>query len=132
MRGLFSREVGAFTHDARQALADTAALAGPIALLVHSADAIDPHAGGNCLISGPEADNMTLGAPHPGADDNLQIAVFSSTPYTHTLTAEGLLQTGSSGDSVLMFARFPGAGLVLRAWKGKWQLVSSNGITATS
>lgn len=71
----------------------------------------------------------TLAAPTTGTDDGLIIAVTSATANAHTLTATGLFQTGASAVNLATFAAFAGAGLVVRAYLAKWQVVSSVGIT---
>jgi len=71
----------------------------------------------------------TLAAPTAGTDDAVTIQVISSTAFAHTITATGLLQTGSANVNVATFAAFAGAGLTLRAYNGKWMVVASTGIT---
>jgi hypothetical protein len=71
----------------------------------------------------------TLAAPTAGTDDGLMITLTSGTAFSHTLTATGLLNTGSASVNVATFAAFAGAGLVLMAYNGKWNVISATGIT---
>jgi len=72
---------------------------------------------------------LTLAAPTVGTDDGVVISIVSSTAFAHTLTATGLLQTGSASVNVATFAAFAGAGLTLKAYNGLWLVTSSVGIT---
>ncbi len=71
----------------------------------------------------------TLAAPTAGTDDGVEISIISATANAHTLTATGLLQTGTANVNVATFAAQAGAGLTLRAYNGKWQVVAAVGIT---
>lgn len=94
-----------------------------------SADAIPPHVSASYIITRAGVDAMTLAAPTAVVDDGLAISISSSTANAHTLTATGLLQTGSANVNVATFAAQPGAGLNLVAYNGKWIVKSSVGIT---
>lgn len=72
---------------------------------------------------------LTLAAPTAGVDDGVVITVTSSTANAHTLTATGLLQTGTASVNVATFAAQAGAGVTLMAVNGKWNVISSVGIT---
>jgi len=76
---------------------------------------------------------LTLAAPVAGStgsgQDGTQIYFFSTTAYAHTITATGLLQTGSASVNVATFAAYAGASLELVAYNGKWLVLSSNAIT---
>src|SRR5579872_1774030 len=65
-------------------------------VLSGSTDAIPPHAPGTYVVNSPGVDAMTLTAPTPTTDDNTIIVVTSNTANAHTITATGLLQTGSA------------------------------------
>jgi hypothetical protein len=54
---------------------------------------------------------------------------MSQTANAHTITATGLLNTGSASVNVATFAAFAGANVVLMAFNGKWNVISSVGIT---
>jgi hypothetical protein len=72
---------------------------------------------------------LTLAAPVATTDDGKIIRILSTTAFAHTLTATGLLQTGSANVNVATFAAFAGATLSLMAYQGKWCVLSSNAIT---
>jgi hypothetical protein len=72
---------------------------------------------------------LTLAAPTAGTQDGTEIQIISNTAFAHTLTATGLLQTGTASVNVATFAAFAGAGLVLVAYQGKWNVTSSVAIT---
>lgn len=91
--------------------------------------AVDPHSGGSYIITKAGVAALTLAAPTAVVDDGVTISIISGTAFAHTLTATGLLQTGSANVNLATFAAFAGAGLTLRAYNAKWQVVSSIGIT---
>lgn len=71
----------------------------------------------------------TLAAPTAGIQDGAIIVLTSSTANAHTLTATGLLQTGTASVNLATFAAQAGAGLTLMAYNGKWIVLASVGIT---
>lgn len=71
---------------------------------------------------------MTLAAP-VAADEGRTIEIQSDYAAAHTLTATGLLKTGSASVNVATFGAFPGANIKLRAHGVLWHVVSSNAIT---
>jgi hypothetical protein len=87
-----------------------------------------PVTGGNYVITAASAQALTLAAP---TTNGTTITITSATAFAHTLTATGLLQTGSAAVNVATFAAFAGASLTLVAYNGKWQVRSSTGITFT-
>lgn len=99
----------------------------PTALSVNGA--IPPHVGHVYVITKAGVLADTLAAPTAGTDDGLEITVTSNTANAHTITATGLLQTGSASVNVATFAAFAGAGLTLMAYQGKWNVIASVGIT---
>jgi hypothetical protein len=105
-----------------------------ITVLSGSADAVNPYNanGNNYIVNTAGVDAMTLAAPISGTDDNLTVAIYSNTANAHTLTSTGNIQSGAAGTGVLTFAAHAGAGVVLRAYQGKWQIIGANGITVTS
>lgn len=92
-------------------------------------DAINPHSEANYIVTGSAVDAMTLAAPTSGIDDGVEIFVSSNTAYAHTITATGLLQTGATYVNVATFAAHPGAGVRLKAYAGKWNVMYANAIT---
>ncbi len=86
------------------------------------------------LITNAAVTALTLAAPVAGAQntggqDYMTLEVISSTGYAHTLTATGLLQTGSASVNLATFAAYAGANLTLMAFNGKWIVISAVGIT---
>lgn len=81
------------------------------------------------VVTDASAASLTLAAPVSGAQDGLVIAVTSATAAAHTITATGLLNTGSSAVNEATFAAFAGANLILQAYGGHWMVVSSVGVT---
>lgn len=84
---------------------------------------------GNYVITKAGVLADTLAAPTAGIQDGVIIVLNSSTANAHTLTATGLLQTGTASVNVATFAAQAGAGLVLQAFNGKWIVLSAVGIT---
>jgi hypothetical protein len=101
----------------------------PLALTANGA--INPHASANYIITKAGVLAATLAAPTAGTDDGVTITITSSTAFAHTLTATGLLNTGSAAVNLATFAAFAGAGLTLQAFNGTWNILSSVGITFT-
>jgi hypothetical protein len=91
--------------------------------------AIPPHVSHNYVITAASAEALTLAAPTATTDDGVLIALMSNTAYAHTLTATGLLNTGSASVNTATFAAYAGAGLTLMAYQGKWIVQYANGIT---
>ena len=102
-------------------------LAAPTILLVSGA--IPPSQAAYYLINKAGVLVDTLAAPIAGTDDYKRITIQSLTANAHTLTATGLLQTGSSAVNLATFAANAGAGLTLMAYQGLWYVQSSVGIT---
>ena len=90
-----------------------------------------PVIAGSYVITAPSAAALTLAAPIAGTQDGLTISIVSATAFAHTITATGLLQTGSAAVNVATLAAFAGAGVTLRAYNGKWQVTASVGATFT-
>lgn len=91
--------------------------------------AIPPHTPATYVITKAGVLADTLAAPTATTDDGLIIVVTSSTANAHTITATGLLQTGTASVNLATFAAQPGAGLTLMAYQGKWNVLGSVGIT---
>jgi hypothetical protein len=106
------------------------AFQSPITTLSGSADAISFHTNNNnFMITSTVVDAATIAAPVSGADDNLSVNIYSSTAHAHTVTSTGNLSTGSANVNKATFAAFAGAGVTLRAYQGKWQVVGTTGVT---
>lgn len=99
-----------------------------------SADALPNHVSGTIVVETAGVDAMTLAAPRVGAQQNggdsgRVITIISNSANAHTITATGLLKTGSASVNVATFAAFAGASLTLRASAGLWYVLASNAIT---
>lgn len=122
---VFPLNQGAFTRDNINAL-----LAGDF--VIHSANgAINPSLPGRRLITKAGVAALTLAAPVSGLDDGKLIQFFSTTANAHTITATGLLKTGSAAVNVATFGAFPGASLTLMAYQGLWYVAEQNAVTFT-
>jgi hypothetical protein len=145
-RGMANHGGGSYDQSSMQDIVDGDALQGPVTKLFGVAatpDVINPHVAGNYMIESGAVDPITLAAPFPGGpatlqssgaiggDDNLSIAIFSDTLFAHTVTATALFANGTALKTTATFAAFKGAGMILRAWNGVWQVVSSTGVTFT-
>lgn len=130
-RGIQNHSGGAYDGAAQQDIMDGDALQGGITTLTGSADAINPNVAGNYIVKTAGVDAMTLAAPRVGLDDNLSIAIYSDTTNAHTITATSLFANGTALKTTATFAAFRGAGLVLRAFNGVWQVVASTAVTFT-
>src|SRR6267142_227007 len=86
--------------------------------------AIDPSTGATYLITKAGVLADTLAAPVSVTDDGKIIKITSNTANAHTLTATGLLNTGSASVNLATFAAFAGAGLTLMAVRGKWNVLA--------
>lgn len=98
-------------------------------LLSGSTDAISPNISADYMITTAGVDAMTLAAPTAIVDDEKTIVLSSSTANAHTLTATGLLKTGTASVNVATFAAQAGAGLTLKAYNAKWYVTAAVGIT---
>ncbi len=134
-RGLFNHSGGSFDIAEMLDLVQTDPYqSATITVLTGTTDVINPYNpfGNNYIVNTGSADAMTLAAPVSGTDDGLCVSIVSNTAQAHTLTSTGNLQTGASGTGVLTMAADAGCTILLRAYKGKWQLIGSTGITVTS
>lgn len=91
--------------------------------------AIPAHTGHTYVITKAGVLADTLAAPTAGTDDGIEITITSDTANAHTLTATGLLDTGTASVNLATFAAFKGAGLTLMAFNGRWKVLSAVGIT---
>jgi hypothetical protein len=111
-------------------LAILANVPGAIQGLLSASGAVGPHApGATYLITKAGVAALTLAAPTVGVDDFTVINLISTTAYAHTLTATGLLQTGSASVNVATFAAHAGASIRLMAYNGLWYVLAQNTIT---
>lgn len=74
---------------------------------------------------------MTLAAPVVTVDDGKEITVTSNTAFAHSITATGLLQTGTSSVNSITFPALAGASVTLMAYQGKWNVISQGSGTYT-
>lgn len=99
-------------------------------LQVISADgAVAPRTPATYVVTKAGVAAMTLAAPTATTDDGLIICITSNTANAHTLTATGLFQCGTASVNLATFAAQKGAGLTIMAYQGKWNVLSSVGIT---
>jgi hypothetical protein len=134
-RGVFGTAGGVYGQSEQLQIVHTDPLqSSVIIVLTGTADVINPYQpqGNNYIVNTGSADAMTLVAPVATVDDGLTIAIFSNTAFAHTLTSTGNIQTGGTATGVLTFAAHAGAGILLRAYQGKWQIVGNNLVTLTS
>lgn len=106
-----------------------ATLQSPFPQALTTNGAIPPHVGHTYVITKAGVLADTLAAPTATTDDGIEIIVTSATANAHTITATGLLQTGTASVNVATFAAQKGAGLTLMAYQGVWQVMASVGIT---
>jgi hypothetical protein len=91
--------------------------------------AIPPHVGHTYVITKAGVAALTLAAPTATTDDGIEITVTSNTANAHTVTATGLFQCGTAAVNLATFAAQAGAGFTAMAYQGKWNILSSVGIT---
>lgn len=125
---------GAFTPPGLQQLQDVFEPKQPYLKFITADGAVDPHTADTYVVTKAGVAAMTLAAPTAGTyvtggDDGKIITITSNTANAHTLTATGLLQTGTASVNVGTFAASAGAGLTLMAYNGKWNVISAVGIT---
>lgn len=102
----------------------------PWQVLSGSADAIPPNLSASFIVNGaPGVDAMTLAAPTALIDDGKTLLFSSGSANAHTITAAGLLETGTASVNLATFAAQKGAGVTLRAYNAKWQVLAAVGIT---
>ena len=85
--------------------------------------------GGTYIITATGVAALTLAAPTAGVQDDMTIRIASVTAHAHTVTATGLLLTGSASVDEATFAAHAGAGLTLMAYQGDWVVVAANAVT---
>lgn len=102
--------------------------------VISASGAVSPHApGGTFVITKAGVAALTLAAPTVGGpgtgDDGTFLDITSASANAHTLTATGLLNTGSAFVNVATFNAQAGASLSLMAYNGLWQVMAANGIS---
>lgn len=97
--------------------------------VLSASGAVSPHQPAWYVITDAGVAALTLAAPTATVDDGVILVFTSNTAEAHTITATGLLQTGTASVNVATFAAEAGASLTLMAYQGKWNVISSNGIT---
>lgn len=73
---------------------------------------------------------MTLAAP-PKNQDGTRLTITSNSAFAHTVTATGLLNTGTATVNLATFAAFAGATLSLVALGGKWNVTGAVAVVLT-
>ena len=101
----------------------------PAMQALSASGAVPPHVPHDYVVTKAGVAALTLAAPTATTDDGVTITITSNSAYAHTLTATSLLQTGTASVNVATFAAYAGAGLTLIAYQGKWNVISSVGIT---
>ena len=97
--------------------------------LVSVDGAINPQISSTNFITKVGSANLTLAAPIITTNDGNIIRFVSVSPYVHTLSAIGLLQTGTAAVNYVTFNVNPGSSVTLQAYQGKWIVIASNQVT---
>jgi hypothetical protein len=128
---------GAYSRDSQEDLVQSDAFHGGPEVLSGTTDAIAfpyvptfPQSSTNFIIATAGVDAITLAAPRNPNDDNQSVAIYSDTANAHTVTMpSALFATGAGLHSLATFAAQRGAGMLLRAYNGTWQVIASSGVT---
>jgi hypothetical protein len=120
---------GTYSQLAQDDLVRTDSFQDGITELSGTTDALDGHKHGNYVIKTGSADAITLGVPTAGVDDGRSVNIFSDTLFAHTVTLpSAAFATGAATvKTIATFPAFRGAGLVLRAYNGTWQVIGNTG-----
>lgn len=103
---------------------------GPVPLVIVSGNqAIPANTSATYVVTKGSICAMTLAAPTVTTSDGVEITITSNTAFAHTLTATGLLQTGSASINQANFGAFAGCTIRLMAYQGKWNVISVNVVT---
>lgn len=94
--------------------------------VISASGAISPFVPNTYVITKAGVAAMTLAAPAAGVDDGNLIEIISATAFAHTVTATGLLQTGTAFVNSVTFPAQAGASIGLMAYQGKWILQYGN------
>lgn len=148
-RGIGARsQGGTYSQDAQQDIIDCDCFQAPITLLSGTTDALTPPSqlGGpgsgpsvgaptlNYVVKTAGVDAMTGVAPRAGLDDGVTMAIVSDTANAHTITfSTNCIADGAAGapHHIITFTAQRGAGVLLRAFNGVWQLLSNTGCVIT-
>ena len=143
-RGIGARsQGGTYSQDAQQDIIDCDCFQSLITQLSGTTDALTPPAQlGSPLLTGTlnyvvktaGVDAMTGVAPRAGLDDGVTMAIVSDTANAHTITfSTNCVADGAAGGPhhIITFLNQRGAGVLLRAFNGVWQLLSNTGCTIT-
>ncbi len=93
--------------------------------------AVLPHVAATYAITKAGVALLTLAAPTTVVDDGKVIVITNNTANAHTLTATGLLNTGTATVNLATFAAFAGASITLMAYAAKWNVISLNAVVLT-
>jgi hypothetical protein len=132
-RGIPNNSIGgAYDVRAQTDIIDCDPFQGPATILTGTADVLNAHSLGsaNYIVNNTTAaDLTTLAAPLVGVDDGLCIAFWSNTAFAHKITCPTtLIQNGAATPKTsATLAAFAGAGILLRAFNGNWQVISTTG-----
>ncbi len=135
-RGVQNHAGGSYDGSATLDIVNCDPFQGPIQILSGTADVIniDNGVGNNYIVTTGSADATTFSrvpvgnALGTGPDDGLTVCFWSATAFAHKITTVALLQTGvTGGKNSVTLAAFAGAGVVLRAYNGNWQVAGSTG-----
>jgi hypothetical protein len=137
-KGVQSHSGGVYDGSAQFDIMNTDPFQGPIQILSGTADVIniDSNLGNNYICTNAGAlDAVTLSrvpvgnALGTGPDDGLTICFWSASAFAHKITTVALLQTGvTGGKNSVALAAFAGAGVILRAYNGLWQVIGATGV----
>lgn len=97
--------------------------------IISASGAVSPFISAVYVITKAGVAALTIAAPTAGVDDGNEVTLISTTAFAHTLTATGLLKTGTAAVNVATFAAFAGAGVTLTAYQGLWYVTESVAIT---
>jgi hypothetical protein len=91
-----------------------------------SASGVLGNTSGTYIITDAGVAVLTLAAP---SANGASLKVTSTTAYAHTITATGLLNTGTASVNTITFSAHAGASVELYGYNGLWQVTSYNNVT---
>lgn len=107
---------------------NAAILARLTPVAIAASGAVTPNTDGTYVITKAGVAALTLAAPTATTSDGTILVITSNSAFAHTLTATGLLQTGTATVNLATFAAFAGATITLMAYQGKWNVISSTAV----
>lgn len=121
---------GSYDEDCKQDAFQTFLAQQPTPILLAASGAISADIPGVYMITKAGVAAMTLAAPTAGTEalggeDGMLITISSNTAFAHTITATGLLQTGTASVNAIAFPNVAGATVTLMAYGGKWNVIST-------